>query len=257
MTRKPGFTLVELLVVIGIIAVLVAILLPALGRARESARTVACASQLRQIGLAIQMYANDYNGFFPHRGVGGGSTWRFNPPHPMAWIRNYSWPERIVLHGTIKQDVPDWMVHYPVTGVGMFRCPSYSGGVFEPGAATTTGTDRPYSGYGMSYRAAPETGDTQYELWRKLYQLDQGGILIADGRVGILTNNIAHLNGQYGVFRRHKGGANYMFADLHVHWNADYHLINPADTSLWPNPWQHRKNQFYARVPVATSLGGP
>jgi prepilin-type N-terminal cleavage/methylation domain-containing protein/prepilin-type processing-associated H-X9-DG protein len=64
--RLRGFTLVELLVVIAIIAVLAALLLPALAMAREAGRRAACLSNLRQIGLAVHSYAGDYDGRIPY-----------------------------------------------------------------------------------------------------------------------------------------------------------------------------------------------
>jgi prepilin-type N-terminal cleavage/methylation domain-containing protein/prepilin-type processing-associated H-X9-DG protein len=62
MRRNRGFTLAEMLVVIGIIGVLLSLLLPALNRVRDSAKSVKCLSNLRQIGEALEMYANDHNG---------------------------------------------------------------------------------------------------------------------------------------------------------------------------------------------------
>jgi prepilin-type N-terminal cleavage/methylation domain-containing protein/prepilin-type processing-associated H-X9-DG protein len=75
MTRRHAFTLIELLVVIAIIAVLMGILMPALGRVREQARQRRCASQVRQQALALTMYADEYDNKLPMPQFGGNWLW--------------------------------------------------------------------------------------------------------------------------------------------------------------------------------------
>jgi prepilin-type N-terminal cleavage/methylation domain-containing protein/prepilin-type processing-associated H-X9-DG protein len=75
MTKNKGFTLIELLVVIAIIAMLLAVIMPALQAAKRKARDIICRSNLRQVGLAANLYAEEYNNFIPRGAGGSGPLW--------------------------------------------------------------------------------------------------------------------------------------------------------------------------------------
>ena len=77
--RRAGFTLVELLVVIGIIAVLIGLLLPVLAKARDAAVTAQCASNMRQEGIAVNQYLSESRGFLPPYRVPGQYTYELQP----------------------------------------------------------------------------------------------------------------------------------------------------------------------------------
>jgi prepilin-type processing-associated H-X9-DG protein len=79
--NRPAFSLVEMLIVIGILIVLLALLVPAMNRAREASRRAACASNLRQIGAAMMKYATENNGKLPQH-AGASPFWLFDIPKP-------------------------------------------------------------------------------------------------------------------------------------------------------------------------------
>jgi prepilin-type N-terminal cleavage/methylation domain-containing protein len=127
-TPSSGFTLIELLVVIAIVAVLAGMLLPALAKAKAKAQGVACAGNLRQLELALTLYAGDNAGFFP-RNIGEGSGSSEN------WVTiEGSW-----VLGNAKKDrtdanLRDGVLWKYVESVPVYRCPTARSNVLgQPG----------------------------------------------------------------------------------------------------------------------------
>jgi prepilin-type processing-associated H-X9-DG protein/prepilin-type N-terminal cleavage/methylation domain-containing protein len=156
--RSNAFTLVELLVVIGIIALLISILLPALNRVRASAVAVQCLSNLRQVGVGFRAYAETFNGWLP-------STRGFQPSDPAnsssspLWLRAAEvWPDLLMetrflpdnrspdtiaryggSNGPISESVVAWPNAFSCPGAGLPEL-GFTGGsgiAYSPGVATT------------------------------------------------------------------------------------------------------------------------
>ena len=222
--RRDGFTLVELMVVIGVIGILTSLLLPALGLAKEKAKSIQCAGNLKQRGMAFMMYAADFDGNLPpYCYVGGASDYYTNllangQYLPVPVWDNKSW-------GIPKHS-------------GVWGCPSGRGS-FGYGVLTAISgghwgfkpwTIAPYIPFSRIRRPAAlilaadscnsgvESDFTgSYQPWDIGFwcPLDVGGSYIASG-----NNHVSN---------RHSNGANITFADGHVNWLGFRAIQSNAD----------------------------
>ena len=219
-SRKTGFTLIELLVVIAIIAILAAILFPVFAQAREKARQTACLSNVKQISLAMMMYAQDYDETFcPGRYYDGVTAWAWD-----HYIEPYAQSAGSTYYGTGKQPY--------------LECPTDT----TPRTTTVAGK-RSYAIPMSAFATADLAWKT--ETYSGAYYITEGRPLSAfpapastilvteaplnNNRIGNNTGfRVGSPNGQLppaganppvtGAKPNHSGGWNYGFADGHAKW---------------------------------------
>ncbi len=227
--RAAGFTLIELLVVIAIIAILAAMLLPALSRARDQARQASCMNNLRQLGLMFRMYENDYEFYtLAHH-------WDASLPTIDA-VNRITWAQLLKPYTGTK-----WLMT-PDQGLreqGLFRCPSkrpphaYALGLTTNDAGSWR-KDWAFSDYTyyweLSKRQPGRVTNPSSTIMLTEAQRAANGFML-DYMFDYLR---LHANGYLCLYNsagipstlelRHNEGANVLFADGHVEWRQQITL---------------------------------
>jgi prepilin-type N-terminal cleavage/methylation domain-containing protein/prepilin-type processing-associated H-X9-DG protein len=203
-SRRAAFTLIELLVVIAIIAILAAILFPVFARARENARRASCMSNMKQLGLAVVQYTQDYDERIPSAtggGTGGAAV-------DGGWTYFATWP----YDAATQQFDPTRGNLYPYTkSAQIYICPSDTVGArqkqtYSLNGCLTTGSDPLMPG--KSLAAFDETA--KWALFVEETQADAAKDSTDDGYYAQFGND--------NVSSRHLEGSNIGFLDGHVKW---------------------------------------
>ena len=218
-----GFTLIELLVVVAIIALLVAILLPALQEARELANTTVCATKLRQFGIGAQMYTNEFDGWLPCLyGPVAGVIWC----NPQSWGTAYG----LGINGPpVSLTDPAWFEESMRNRY--YLCPSVRDGDLEP----AFGFEQ--ISYGMNWDFG--FGFPGWLWWppRRQSELEAPAstVMITETHgtfAGTTPSYYATSGWHYAAYAsRHQDGLNVLFADSHVDWWPAY-TDPPTDDSF-------------------------
>jgi len=213
--RQKGFTLIELLVVIAIIAILAAILFPVFAAAREKARQTTCLSNMRQLGIGLTMYIEDWNDrcfFFGHN----VQLSRLDPLRPLGATRENRWWNQIL--------------PYTKTQGALLYCLSDSGRVphvLENGRDGRPLVPRSY----VANRAAEGLNLAQVEIPAEIVVVTEKGDVFDDSWYEPPKNlyDKPGFNQPVLAMKRHSGGVNNMFFDGHARWLSHGALLsNPC-----------------------------